>query len=101
MAKESGEAFEEVLEAKGYSPEMLDKIHEHADQGDTAALVQPRAGHGGAVGAGGDQQPGVYPEPARGALVLTPIIVVLSVSATVYVYLTGDSGAASVWSNTF
>ena len=39
--------------------------------------------------------------PAWASWVLTAIIVVLSVLAIVYVYLTGDSGAASVWSNTF
>ncbi|SCF49214.1 hypothetical protein GA0070216_13311 [Micromonospora matsumotoense] len=102
VATESGEAFEEALKAKGYSPELLAKIHEHSEYGDrllwfslglaVAALLLL------AVTSNRVRTPNL---PAWASWVLTAIIVVLSVLAIVYVYLTGDSGAASVWSNTF
>ncbi|OWU97181.1 hypothetical protein B5D80_31780 [Micromonospora wenchangensis] len=102
VATESGEAFEAALRAKGYSPELLAKIHEHSEYGETlqwftiglaaAALLLL------AVTSDRVRTPDL---PAWATWALTAIVVVLAVFALVYVYLTGDSGAASVWSNTF
>ncbi|WP_328348939.1 DUF2231 domain-containing protein [Micromonospora sp. NBC_00421] len=102
VATESGEAFEEALEEKGYSPELLAKIHEHSEFGDillwftlglaVAALLLL------AVTSDRVRTPDL---PTWAIWVLTAIVVVLAVLTTISAYLTGDSGAASVWSNTF
>ncbi|MEH0841693.1 DUF2231 domain-containing protein [Micromonospora sp. CPCC 205711] len=101
VATESGEAFQEALEAKGYPPELLAKIHEHSEYGENllwftvglavAALVLL------ALTSGRFRTPQL---PAWVTWALTALVVVLAVLALVYAYLTGDSGAESVWGNT-
>ncbi|MFJ6199761.1 DUF2231 domain-containing protein [Micromonospora sp. NPDC092111] len=101
VATESGEAFEEALAAKGYPPNLLAEIREHADYGETllwftvglavAALLLL------ALTSGRVRTPNL---PGWTTWALTAVVVVLAVVALVYVYLTGDSGAASVWGNT-
>ncbi|TDC38330.1 DUF2231 domain-containing protein [Micromonospora sp. KC213] len=101
VATESGEAFEAVLAGKGYPPDLLAKIGEHAAYGVTtlrltvalavAALVL------WALTSGPVRTRRV---PAWATWLLTAVIVALSGFALVYVYLTGDTGAASVWGNT-
>ncbi|MEV0809144.1 hypothetical protein [Micromonospora sp. NPDC050200] len=101
MATESGEAFQEFLEGKHYPPELLAKIKEHSEYGETtfrltvgiavAALVLL------ALTSGRVRTPRL---PSWVNWLLTAIIVVLAVFVLIYIYLTGDSGAASVWGNT-
>ncbi|MEE3919606.1 DUF2231 domain-containing protein [Micromonospora sp. BRA006-A] len=86
------------LRAKGYPPDRLQQIHEHAEYGDTLFWF--------ALGLGvvalllvlstsrfvaGRNLPRWLP------IVLTVVVAVLAVFALVYVYLTGDSGAKMVW----
>ncbi|TDB69817.1 DUF2231 domain-containing protein [Micromonospora sp. KC723] len=101
VATESGEAFEAVLAGRGYPPDLLAKIGEHSAYGETtlrltialavAALVLL------ALTSGRVRAPRL---PSWITWLLTGVIVVLSGFALVYVYLTGDTGAASVWGNT-
>lgn len=101
VATESGEAFEEFLKGKGYPPQLLAEIEEHAEYGDrtlwltlglaVAALVLL------ALTSGRVRTPRL---PSWITWLLTGVIVVLSVFAVVYVVLTGDTGAQSVWGNT-
>ncbi|MCI4064141.1 hypothetical protein MRQ36_16640 [Micromonospora sp. R77] len=100
VATESGEALEEALEERGYPAEGLRKIHEHSEYADTLfwlvvglavlALVLL------AVTSGHER---VRRLPTWLPWALTAVIAVLAVFALVYVYLTGDSGAAMVWTN--
>ncbi|MFI9644320.1 DUF2231 domain-containing protein [Micromonospora sp. NPDC051925] len=102
LATETGEAFEEALEKKGYSPELLAKIQEHSEFGDillwftvglaVATLLLL------AVTSNRVRTPKL---PAWTTWLLTAVVVVLAVLNTISAYLTGDSGAASVWTNTF
>ncbi|MEU1888633.1 DUF2231 domain-containing protein [Micromonospora rifamycinica] len=102
VATETGEAFQTALKAKGYSPELLAKIQEHSELGDillwwtlglgVAALLLL------AVTSDRVRTPKL---PTWATWVLTGVVVVLSVLSSISVYLTGDSGAASVWTNTF
>ncbi|WFE67455.1 DUF2231 domain-containing protein [Micromonospora sp. WMMD714] len=102
VATETGEEFQAALKAKGYSPELLAKIQEHSELGDillwwtlalaVAALLLL------AVTSDRVRTPKL---PAWATWVLTGVVVVLSVLSCISVYLTGDSGAASVWTNTF
>ncbi|MEV0427983.1 DUF2231 domain-containing protein [Micromonospora sp. NPDC050495] len=100
VATESGEELEEVLRGRGYPPEGLQKIHEHSEYGDTllwftvglavAALV---------LLALTSRNPRMTRLPSWLTWLVTAVVLVLSVFALVYVYLTGDSGAQMVWSN--
>ncbi|KWV32653.1 DUF2231 domain-containing protein [Micromonospora rifamycinica] len=102
VATETGEEFQAALKAKGYSPELLAKIQEHSELGDillwwtlalaVAALLLL------AVTSDRVRTPKL---PTWATWVLTGVVVVLSVLSCISVYLTGDSGAASVWTNTF
>ncbi|MEU7618054.1 DUF2231 domain-containing protein [Micromonospora rifamycinica] len=102
VATETGEEFQAALKAKGYSPELLAKIQEHSELGDillwwtlglaVAALLLL------AVTSDRVRTPKL---PTWATWLLTGVVVVLSVLSTISVYLTGDSGAASVWTNTF
>ncbi|SCG40922.1 DUF2231 domain-containing protein [Micromonospora halophytica] len=101
VATESGEAFEEFLEGKGYPAGLLAKIEEHSEYGETtlwftvglavAALLLL------ALTSGRIRTPRL---PSWVNWLLTGVIVVLAGFALVYVTLTGDTGAASVWGNT-
>ncbi|MFU8870792.1 DUF2231 domain-containing protein [Micromonospora sp. SL4-19] len=99
VAKESGEAFEELQRTRGIGGEFLRKIEEHAEYADTlfwftiglavAALLLLLLTSGLAR---------VRSLPRWLTPVLAGMVVVLAVFALVYVYLTGDSGAQLVWS---
>ncbi|MFG1674215.1 DUF2231 domain-containing protein [Micromonospora sp. NPDC049282] len=98
VATESGEELEEALESRGYPPEGLQKIHEHAEYGETllwftlglavVALLLVLSAKGFAR---------TRDLPRWVPLALTAVAVVLAVFALIYVYLTGDSGAKMVW----
>ncbi|MFU8853934.1 DUF2231 domain-containing protein [Micromonospora sp. SL1-18] len=99
LAKESGEAFEEVQRERGVGGEFLRQIEEHSEYGDTlfwftiglavAALLLLLVTSGLAR---------VRGLPRWLAPVLAGAVVVLAAFALVYVYLAGDSGAQMVWS---
>ncbi|MDG4803058.1 DUF2231 domain-containing protein [Micromonospora sp. WMMD980] len=98
VATESGEELEEVLESRGYPAEGLRKIHEHSEYGETllwftiglavVALLLVLSTKGYAR---------LRDLPRWVPIALTAVAVVLAVFALVYVYLTGDSGAQTVW----
>ncbi|MBQ1045480.1 MULTISPECIES: DUF2231 domain-containing protein [unclassified Micromonospora] len=98
VATESGEELEEILRAKGYPPDRLQQISEHASYGDT--LLWYALGLGAAAlllvlstsrFVAGRNLPRWLP------ILFTVAVVVLAGFALVYVYLTGDSGAKMVW----
>ncbi|OKI42395.1 DUF2231 domain-containing protein [Micromonospora sp. CB01531] len=99
LATESGEAFEEVQRTRGVAGEFLQKIREHSEYGDTllwftlglavAALVLLAVTW---------NTPWAARLPSWLSWLVTGVVLVLSVFALVYVYLTGDSGAQLVWS---
>ncbi|MBY8871591.1 hypothetical protein K7640_07000 [Micromonospora sp. PLK6-60] len=101
VATESGEAFQEVLEERGYPADALQKIHEHAEYGEdlrlyvvglaVAALVLLvlTSGH-----------PRVPRLPGFVVPAVTVVVIVLAALSLLYAYWTGDSGAQSVWGNT-
>ncbi|GAA2706208.1 DUF2231 domain-containing protein [Micromonospora olivasterospora] len=101
VATESGEELEHALEEKGYPPQILDKVREHAEYGDTLLWFTV----GLAVAAillllvtRNDDR--VSRLPSWVALLLTVVVVVLAAAALVYVVLTGDTGAQAVWGGT-
>ncbi|MCX4474503.1 hypothetical protein C5N14_15360 [Micromonospora sp. MW-13] len=101
VATESGEALEEALREKGYPPQILDQVREHAQYGETLLWFTV----GLAVAAlllllvtRNDDR--VSRLPAWAPLLLTVVVVVLGVASLVYVYLTGDTGAQAVWGTT-
>ncbi|SBT51589.1 DUF2231 domain-containing protein [Micromonospora auratinigra] len=101
LATESGEAFEEALEQKNYPAQILAKVHEHSEYGETlrnvtfglalAALLLLLVTSGWAR---------IRNLPRWLAPALTAVVAVFGVLALVYVYLTGDSGAEAVWGGT-
>lgn len=101
LATESGEALQQVLEEKHYPAQILDKVHEHSEYGDTlrsftfglaaAALLLLLATS--RIARARNLPRWVTP-------VLTGVVAVLAVFAVVYVYLAGDSGAQAVWGGT-
>ncbi|NES14192.1 MULTISPECIES: DUF2231 domain-containing protein [Micromonospora] len=101
LATESGEALEHVLEQKNYPAQILDKVREHSEYGESlrsftfglaaAALLLLLVTSGFAR---------VRNLPRWIAPVLTGVVAVLAVFAVVYVYLAGDTGAQAVWGGT-
>lgn len=98
VAAESGEALQEVLVAKGYSPQIIDQISEHQEYGEL--LLWFTLALGVATGlllyvtskrARRRRLPGWVPQ------VITAVVVVLGVLCATFVYLTGHSGAQAVW----
>ncbi|MDG4791715.1 hypothetical protein O7626_38480 [Micromonospora sp. WMMD1102] len=96
LAVQSGEEFQEVLIAKGYGPEILEKVVEHQGYGELTlwwslalgvvtlvlvALTRPRA----------------RTLPGWLGPLLAVVVVVLAAINVWYVYLTGDTGAQAVW----
>lgn len=98
FAKLSGEELKEVLVARNYPPEGIAKIEEHQGYGDltlwwslglgvvTVVLVVLTGWRGQARST-----------PGWLRLVLSLAVVVLAVVSVYYVYLTGDTGAKTVW----
>jgi uncharacterized membrane protein len=98
VAKESGEELKQVLIAKQYPPEIIDKVSEHQTYG--GALFWYTLGLGVATLLlifGTSRHRRARGLPAWVGLVLSGIVVVLGVITATYVYLTGDSGAHIVW----
>ncbi|WP_064447754.1 DUF2231 domain-containing protein [Micromonospora sp. NBRC 110037] len=102
VATESGEELEGILRAKGYPPDRLQQISEHASYGDT--LFWYALGLGAAalllvlstsIFARARDLPRWL--SVVSAIVFTVAVAVLAGFALVYVYLTGDSGAKMVW----
>ncbi|MEV1287174.1 DUF2231 domain-containing protein [Micromonospora sp. NPDC049679] len=99
LATQSGEALERRLVAKGYQGEALAKIQQHAEYGDMTFWFS--LGLAVATGlllwvtSGSRRVSGL---PSWVGLVLTVVIVVLAVVASIYVFLAGDSGAKMLWS---
>jgi uncharacterized membrane protein len=99
VAKLSGGELREMMIARNYPPEILARVAEHQDYGDltfwfalalglfTAALVVVTA-----------RQSQIPALPSWVRLVLMAGVAVFGVITGVYVYLTGESGAQSVWS---
>ncbi|MFY1689736.1 DUF2231 domain-containing protein [Plantactinospora sp. WMMB782] len=96
LAVQSGEEFQQVLIAKGYGPEILEKVVEHQGYGELSlwwslalgvvtlvlvALTRPRA----------------RALPRWLGPLLAVVVVVLAAVNVWYVYLTGDTGAQAVW----
>ncbi|MDW5328777.1 DUF2231 domain-containing protein [Plantactinospora sp. KLBMP9567] len=99
FAVQSGEEFQEVLIAKNYGPEILQKVEEHQGYGELTlwwslalgvvtlvllVVTSPRAARARSV-------------PGWLGLLLGAVVVVLAALNVWYVYLTGDTGAEAVW----
>lgn len=98
VAKESGEALEEVFEAKGYPAEILAQIEQHGEYADVLFLVTVAlAVVTGLLLLATSGHRRVATLPSWVALALSALVVVLGIVALVYVYLTGDTGAQAVW----
>ncbi|SDY04443.1 hypothetical protein SAMN05444365_101479 [Micromonospora pattaloongensis] len=100
VATESGEALQERLAAKGYPPEGLQKISEHAELGEqTLWFSLALAVVTGLLlfVTGGSSRASRLPSWI--SPVLSGVIVVLAVVAVGYVYAAGDSGAKMLWGN--
>lgn len=98
LAKESGEQLQEVLTAKNYPPQILDKVGEHAEHGDQTFLFS--LGLGIATGLllfVTSRHERVRNLPSWVSRVLCGVVVVLAVLSMIFVYLAGDSGAKAVW----
>ena len=100
-AKESGEALEGILRAKGYSAEILAQVATHADYGGltfwlTVALGLLVLVHVYLAGSF-PRVPAPAGVPAAVSLVLGLVTAVVAVITAYYVYKTGDSGAKAVW----
>lgn len=98
VTMKSGEALERRLIAKGYPPEGLRRISEHAEYGELTfwcslglALVTIL------LVAIGRRQGGGLLFVLK--LLLSVAIVGLSAAASVYVFLAGDTGARMLWGN--
>ncbi|MER7590422.1 DUF2231 domain-containing protein [Micromonospora sp. NPDC127501] len=101
VAVKSGEALTDALVARGFQGPILDQIFEHSRYGDillrvvvplgivAILLLVATSGH-----------PRVPQLPALVIPVLAVAAVGLSIAALVYVYLTGHSGAETVWGTT-
>jgi uncharacterized membrane protein len=100
LAGESGEELQEVLTAKGYPAEILDRVHEHAEYGErtfwfslalgvaTLLLLVVHRGH-----------PRLPALPRWTGPLLAVAVLVLGVLSGVFVFLAGDTGARVVWEN--
>ncbi|MFI6264614.1 DUF2231 domain-containing protein [Micromonospora sp. NPDC051006] len=101
VAVQSGEAFTDALVARGFQGPILDQIFEHSRYGDilfrivvplgilVLLLLVVTSGH-----------PRVPRLPALVTPVLAVAVVALAGASLVYVYLTGHSGAETVWGTT-
>lgn len=101
VATQSGKDFERALREAGYPQQILAQVATHARYGDrllwstlalaVAAVLLLLATGGRARSRG---------LPSWLPVVLTVAVVALAVVATVYVYLTGETGARAVWGGT-
>lgn len=101
LSKESGEALEVILKAKGFGPEILDQVETHQGYGDLTfwfTLVLGLLVLGQVYLAG--HFPRMSAPAGLPAVVSTALAVVSGVLALItayYVYKTGDTGAKAVW----
>ncbi|MFC0507886.1 DUF2231 domain-containing protein [Micromonospora costi] len=101
FAVESGEAFTDALVARGFQGQILDKIFDHSRYGDILFRIVVPLGIVALlllVATSGHRR--VPKLPALVTPVLSVAVVGLAVAALIYVYLTGHSGAETVWGTT-
>ena len=95
FAKLSGEELKEVLVGRNYPPEGIAKIEEHQGYGELTLWWS--LGLGVATVLLVVLTSRRRPVPGWLRLVLSGIVVVLGAISVYYVYLTGDTGAKTVW----
>ncbi|MCO1595272.1 hypothetical protein M8C17_08860 [Micromonospora sp. RHAY321] len=101
VAVQSGEAFTDALVARGFQGPILDQIFEHSRYGDILfRIVGPLGIAAILLLVATSGHPRVPRLPALVTPVLSVAVVALSIAAVVYVYLTGHSGAETVWGTT-
>ncbi|MEV4809702.1 DUF2231 domain-containing protein [Micromonospora avicenniae] len=101
FAVESGEALEDALVARGFQGPILDQIFEHSRYGDILFRIVVALGIVVLlllVATSGHRR--VPKLPALVTPVLSVAVVGLSIAALIYVWLTGHSGAETVWGTT-
>lgn len=101
LAVESGEALEDALVARGFQGPILDQIFEHSRYGDILFRIVVALGIVVLlllVSTSGHRR--VSKLPALITPVLSVAVVGLSIAALIYVWLTGHSGAETVWGTT-
>ncbi|MEU6074651.1 DUF2231 domain-containing protein [Micromonospora sp. NPDC047074] len=101
VAVESGEELNDAFVARGMQGPILAQISEHAGYGDILfRWVLPLAVASLLLLAVTSGHPRVSKLPSWVTPVLSVVVVALAVVSLVYVYLTGHSGAETVWGNT-
>ncbi|MGK5738213.1 DUF2231 domain-containing protein [Micromonospora sp. URMC 103] len=101
FAVQSGEAFTDALVARGFQGPILDQIFDHSRYGDILFRIVVPLGIVVLlllVATSGHRR--VPRLPALVTPVLSVAVVGLAVAALIYVYLTGHSGAETVWGTT-
>ncbi|SCL55903.1 hypothetical protein GA0070606_2518 [Micromonospora citrea] len=101
VAVESGEELTDAFVARGMQGPIVDQIFEHSRYGDILfRYVLPLAVVSLLLLAVTSGHPRVRRLPSWITPVLSVAVVALAVVSLVYVYLTGHSGAETVWGNT-
>ncbi|MBF9127772.1 hypothetical protein I0C86_01985 [Plantactinospora sp. S1510] len=95
FAKLSGEELKEVLVARNYPPEGIAKIEEHQGYGDLTLWWSLALGVATVLLVVLTSRRRSLPGWLK--LVLSGVVVVLGAISVYYVYLTGDTGAKTVW----
>jgi uncharacterized membrane protein len=95
FAKLSGEELKEVLVARNYPPEGIAKIEEHQGYGDLTLWWSLGLGVATVLLVVLTSRRRTLPGWLK--LALSGIVVVLGAISVYYVYLTGDTGAKTVW----
>ncbi|WP_165947260.1 DUF2231 domain-containing protein [Micromonospora sp. 15K316] len=101
VAVESGEALNDALVARGFQGPILDQIFEHSRYGDILFRIVVPLGIVVLlllVSTSGHRR--VPKLPTLVTPVLSVAVVGLSIAALIYVWLTGHSGAETVWGTT-
>ncbi|MGW4497647.1 DUF2231 domain-containing protein [Micromonospora sp. NPDC004336] len=101
VAVESGEELTDAFVARGMQGPIVEQIFEHSRYGDILfRYVVPLAVASLLLLAVTSGHPRVRRLPSWITPVLSVAVVALAVVSLVYVYLTGHSGAETVWGNT-
>lgn len=101
VATEAGEELERVLREKGYPPQILDQVLEHADHGNNLLWFTVGLAVAAILLLLVTRAAGRLPWlPSWAAVPLTVVVVVLAAAALYFVVVTGDSGARIVWGGT-